>query len=168
VQDVRFILRPSRVRLWFALAALAGAGLVLIWIAFAVAEAGVVLRASCLAAAVALFLAAGRLRDAGSRALILTEAGLADTRHGLLCGLGDIVRVERGAFALKPARGFALRLAQPGPRTWVPGLWWRMGRTIGVGGLTGAGETRLMADMIEAMVAARALSQVPAPPCQRI
>jgi AcrR family transcriptional regulator len=32
MQDVRFTLRPSRARLWFALAALAGAGLAFVWI----------------------------------------------------------------------------------------------------------------------------------------
>jgi hypothetical protein len=164
VQDVRFTLRPSRARLWFALAAQAGAGLVLVWIALAVGEAGVVLRVACAVAGGLLLWGLRRLRDAGSRALVLTEAGLADTRHGPLCGLADIVRVERGVFAFKPARGFALRLAAPGPRRWVPGLWWRMGRTIGVGGLTGAGETRIMGEMIEAMVAARSRDQTPEPP----
>lgn len=168
MQEVRFTLRPSRARLWFAVAAQAGAGLVLVWIAVALGEAGVVLRAACAVAGGLLLWGLGRLRDAGSRALVLTEAGLADTKDGPICRLADIVRVERGAFAFKPARGFALRLAARGPRRWVPGLWWRTGRTIGVGGLTGAGETRIMAEMIEAAVAARGRGQVPVPLSQMI
>jgi hypothetical protein len=38
---------------------------------------------------------------------------------------------------------------------WVPGLWWRIGRSVGVGGMTGAAETKMMAEMIEAMIAVR-------------
>jgi hypothetical protein len=155
MQDVRFILRPSRARLWFALAALAGAGLAFVWIGVVLAEAGPGLRAVAVVAGGLLLWGLARLHDAGGRALVLTDAGLSDTRAGPICAIADIRGVERGVFALKPARGFALRLAAPARRRWVPGLWWRTGRTIGVGGLTGSGETRVLAEMIAAMVAAR-------------
>lgn len=167
MQDIRFTLRPSRARLWFAIGTLAGAGLFLLWVAVAVPAAGAVLRVVCLAVGGLLLWRAVRLHSTGARALVLTDEALSDTQHGPLCRIDDIVSVERGAFALKPARGFALRLSGPGGRHWVPGLWWRLGRTVGVGGLTGAGETRIMGEMIEMMVAARRASQVPVP-SQRI
>lgn len=163
MQDVVFILRPSRARLWVALGSLAGAGLALVSIGVVAAEAGWVLRAGFVATGGLLLWGLAPLRDAGPRALVLTEAELSDSRDGPICAIADVVRVERGAFAIKPARGFALRLAGSGPRRWVPGLWWRTGRTIGVGGLTGAGETRVLAEMIAAMVAARGDAPVTSP-----
>jgi hypothetical protein len=60
----------------------------------------------------------------------------------------EIKRVERGALAFKPSNGFLLTLEQPQPRAWVPGLWWRVGRRVGIGGITPAGEGRYMADQI--------------------
>ena len=33
------------------------------------------------------------------------------------------------------------------PAAWTPGIWWRLGRRIGVGGLTG--EDAAMAELLE-------------------
>jgi hypothetical protein len=93
-----------------------------------------------------------RLQD---RALVLTQDALSDTAAGLICRVDEIEALNRGVFAVKPARGFALALSRRGPRMWVPGLWWRIGRSVGVGGMTGAAETKMMAEMIEAMIAVR-------------
>jgi hypothetical protein len=86
---------------------------------------------------------------------LLTEAALIDSRDGEICRIDDIAQLNRGVFAVKPARGFVLSLSGAPGRHWVPGLWWRIGRSVGVGGMTGAAETKLMAEMIEAMVMTR-------------
>ena len=62
--------------------------------------------------------------------------------------LDDIVRVDRGAFAFKPSNGFVLRLSKRMPRAWMPGLWWRFGKTVGIGGITPGAAGRMMADAI--------------------
>ena len=62
--------------------------------------------------------------------------------------MDEIDRVERGAFAFKPSNGFLVHLKKPGHRAWQPGLWWRMGRKLGIGGVTPAGQAKFMADMI--------------------
>ena len=67
----------------------------------------------------------------------------------------DIARVERGAFALRPSNGFLLHLHAPGPRAWAPGLWWRLGRRLGVGGVTAAGQSKGMAEILTAMLVER-------------
>ena len=60
--------------------------------------------------------------------------------------------VERGAFAFKPSNGFLLRLSAPGPRAWSPGIWWRLDRRVGVGGVLRAGEARAAADLMHLML----------------
>jgi hypothetical protein len=46
-----------------------------------------------------------------------------------------------------------LRLSDKAPRAWYPGLWWRMGRRVGIGGVTSAAQTKAMAEIIAAMIA---------------
>ena len=87
--------------------------------------------------------------------IVLTTEGLSDSAGREICRFDDITRVNRGVFAFKPARGFALELSAPARRAWVPGLWWRLGRRVGVGGVTSAGATRLMAEIIESLLASR-------------
>jgi len=104
----------------------------------------------------ALALALGwRFWRATAPALVLTPEGLGDTEGREIARLDDILAVERGMLAFKPSNGFLLRLARPGSRHWSPGLWWRLGRRVGVGGVTGAGETRAMADLIALRLAER-------------
>ena len=62
--------------------------------------------------------------------------------------MGNIASVDRGAFAFKPSNGFTVRLKSPAPRAWLPGLWWRLGRRVGVGGATPGKAARDMADVI--------------------
>jgi hypothetical protein len=62
--------------------------------------------------------------------------------------MDGIRSVERGAFAFKPSHGFTLVMKEKQPRAWAPGLWWRLGRRVGVGGVTSAGQTKFMAEQI--------------------
>ncbi|MEM9031633.1 MAG: hypothetical protein AAGB18_03220, partial [Pseudomonadota bacterium] len=97
--------------------------------------AGLVARLIWQAGAVALVYEAGVLREEAPDGRVLAS-------------LGDIKGVDRGAFAFKPSNGFLLRLHDPGVRAWVPGVWWRSGRYLGVGGLLPASETRAVAEAI--------------------
>lgn len=88
-------------------------------------------------------------------ALVLTDQALLAKDGTVLCSLDEVVAVERGFAAFKPSGGFLIRLNQKRSRAWVPGVWWRGGRRIGVGGVTRAGDARAMADLIAAMKASR-------------
>jgi len=48
---------------------------------------------------------------------------------------------------IKPTNGFVVRARNSMPAAWTPGIWWRLGRRIGVGRLTGEGET--MAELLD-------------------
>ncbi|NBD30404.1 MAG: hypothetical protein GVY31_10265 [Alphaproteobacteria bacterium] len=88
------------------------------------------------------------LRRATALAIRLYPEELRDSSGTVLARLEDIARVERGVFAFKPSNGFLLHLNAPSDRAWRPGLWWRMGRRVGVGGTVGSGPSRVMADQI--------------------
>lgn len=88
-------------------------------------------------------------------ALELTQAVLRETSGRILARVEDIRAVDRGAFSFKPSGGFVLRLEATQPSAWRPGLWWRFGNRIGVGGVTTRRETRQMADALALLVARR-------------
>jgi hypothetical protein len=75
----------------------------------------------------------------------------------VIAALGDIQSMDRGFFAFKPSNGFLLKLRRGagGPRVWRPGLWWRMGGRIGIGGMTPGNQTKFMSDVLAAMMAER-------------
>lgn len=101
--------------------------------------------------------AAERMRRATAGALVLSEAGLETDDGRLIAPLEQMLRVDRGVFAFKPSNGFVLILRAPvGPALWAPGLYWRRGRRIGVGGVTSAGAGKAMAEAIALRLAARA------------
>lgn len=99
------------------------------------------------------------LRRATLYSIHLLDDRVVDTAGRELCRLDNIQAVERGAFAFKPSNGFLIRLKKPLPRTWAPGLWWRFGRKVGVGGVTPASQAKFMSEMI-ALKLSGALSDV--------
>lgn len=97
----------------------------------------------------ALWLAEAMRR--GTRtALLLDRTGLRHEGGALIAAWDQIARIERGVLALKPAGGFTLVLRRRAARGWVPGMWWRLGRQVGVGGILRRPELRALADAIAA------------------
>ncbi|QIK41747.1 hypothetical protein [Pontivivens nitratireducens] len=96
-----------------------------------------------------------RLARAGHKSIHLTQDALIDEEGTVLTSLEEIVRIDRGLFALKPSNGFVLLLRDARPRHWVPGLWWQRGRRLGVGGTAHAQQTKNMADILQTMLVAR-------------
>lgn len=92
---------------------------------------------------------------ATARGLILTERGLVDGTGRLLAEVSNIRMVSRGALALRPSHGFSLLLYSGMGFGWVPGLWWRVGKRVGVGGLTSPQSAKLMAEVIAGMIVPR-------------
>ncbi len=85
----------------------------------------------------------------------LREDGLFDGDGTCLAALDDIKSVDRGTFAFKPSNGFLVRTTVSQPRIWKPGLYWRMARRVGVGGITRAAEAKQMADVLSVRLAQR-------------
>ena len=116
---------------------------------------GLVWQVFLLLLAFAAGLLAEAIRKASGQRLELTDQELRERDGAVLCTLANVRRVDRTMFANKPSSGFLVTLVEPGGFVWRPGLWWRVGRRVGVGGMTTAADGKTMADMIAAMVEKR-------------
>ncbi|MEM9970920.1 MAG: hypothetical protein AAF762_07450 [Pseudomonadota bacterium] len=93
-----------------------------------------------------------RLWQATGDMLELTREELRTASGRRLARVENVESVDRGAFAFKPSNGFIVRLkSAEDQRAWAPGLWWRIGRRIGVGGVVAAGQAKAMAEVLTAI-----------------
>lgn len=145
-------LTPSPARRVAASLMIGGLGILLLWLGATVADLAFGWKVLLAVMGIAAFYMALQVWQATARHLVLEEEVLRDDAGRVICALSDIAAVDRGTFAFKPSNGFLIRLKTPGPRAWAPGLWWRFGRRIGVGGVTPAGQGKAMADVIAARV----------------
>lgn len=133
---------------------LGGLGLILLWLALWHPPGRIALQLMLLVLAGGAIALTVALWQATRVGLILTARELRDTEGERLALVSQIEAVSRGALAFKPSQGFVLRLAPDagGARRWRPGLWWRLGRSLGVGGVTPRNEGRFMAEAIAGLI----------------
>ncbi|MEZ5778177.1 MAG: hypothetical protein R3E44_07440 [Paracoccaceae bacterium] len=143
---------PSVARRAFGVGVLLTLGSLLVLLAVLRPPASFVSQVFLVALGILVLLLCARLLASTSRGLRLTDEGVFDTEGRVVARLGNIARVERGVFAFKPSNGFVLHLKERQPRAWEPGLWWRSGRKVGVGGVISGAEGRQMADLIGTML----------------
>lgn len=148
------IRRPEAMR-WLVLAALVGVAVLCGVVAAASIERSPATMALTTVTALAVLLVARRLLLDKATRIIFDGARLADDTGAEICRLDEIEKVERGFALFKPSSGFVLVLKAPRGRGWAPGLWWRAGRRVGVGGATSSRAGRDMADAITAALAMR-------------
>lgn len=87
----------------------------------------------------------------------LTRKELREVGGRVIFAIDEVDRVDRGFFAFKPANGFLVKLKERNtrPRVYVPGLWWRSGKTVMVGGVTSRRHTKAIADLITILLSER-------------
>jgi hypothetical protein len=153
--DVLARVHTSPLRRWLGVMLLLVLGAMLVWFALAQPPAGLLWQVVLLAAGMAALVLGVWMRAATAASLELTRDVLRDSEGTVLARIDEIAGVDRGAFAFKPSNGFLLRLNTQKPRRWMPGLWWRWGRRVGIGGVTPGYQTKHMADEIQALLAER-------------
>lgn len=142
-----FVLRAAIARRVFGAGMLGLLGLLLIWLGIEARPAfGWML--VLVGFGIATLWMMRRLWRASAGEVVMTEAGLFDQDGRVLALMEDIDGIDRGMMALKPSNGFVLRLKTRAKPGWAPGLWWRTGRRLGVGGVTSAGASKAMADIL--------------------
>lgn len=78
------------------------------------------------------------------------------TQDGVVIAkLQDIVSVQTGIFALRPSNGFMMVMKDSERVPTRPGIYWRQGRHIGVGGLLQAAEAKAIGRALQFAVAKR-------------
>jgi len=147
-EEIIISLTPSLGRFWGAIIMVSAFGAFLLWIAASGAAGSTLATIVFVAFSGLSFFAAIRIHKTGLQGINLTQEGLFDTTGRMLCAMDQIGSLERSFFAFKPSNGFVIRLKEPMDRAWVPGLWWRFGRRLGVGGITSVSQARSMADTI--------------------
>lgn len=101
-------------------------------------------------------LAAGYYMWIGTQhAIELYEDGLFQSDGRVIARFDNIASCDRGLFAFKPSNGFMVRLKEKQDFGWVPGAWWRVGKRVGIGGVTQPAHAKMMADALSAMIAQR-------------
>lgn len=93
-----------------------------------------------------------KFRRATARRIDLTSAGLFEDDGTCVVKLQDVASVERGMLAFKPSNGFVIHTTAPTSPVWRPGLWWRFGTRVGIGGVVSQGQSRFMVDTLEQLV----------------
>jgi hypothetical protein len=96
-----------------------------------------------------------RMWEVTGRMIELTQDELRLSDGTLICRTEDIHKIDRSFFAFKPSNGFLVTTKVSYPFTWAPGLWWRFGKRIGIGGVTPGSQGKAMADTLAALVAQR-------------
>jgi hypothetical protein len=145
-------LYPSAPRRAIGVVILVSLGVLVLWIAMATPPQALGWRVFMLAGGAAAVWGAVRMWQATAIGLELTATELREDGGRVLARVAEIRDVSRGPLAFKPSNGFLLTLDRPGPRVWAPGLWWRVGRRVGVGGVTSRDEARFMAETIANLI----------------
>ena len=146
-------IKPTLMRRTASFSILFVLGTMLIYLAFSMQSVALFWQIVLIGFGVLILLLADRMRRATSLSIIMTEEGLYESTGHEICRIEDITGIDRGALAFKPSNGFLIRTRKPGPFGWAPGLWWRLGRSIGVGGATPAGQAKFMSEMLAMRVA---------------
>ena len=153
-QGVLAVVRASAGRRVLGLTALAALGILLIYVAFATPPTFLAQVFLILVGGGALWLA-DAMRRATANAVELTETELRDSDGTVIARIEDIEGLDRGFFAFKPSNGFLIKVVAKSDNHWRPGLWWRLGRRIGIGGVTPGHQTKVMSELLAVMMAKR-------------
>ena len=149
--EILIRLEPSLPRRSFGIGLFLALGGLMTWLGFSTAPATGYVVFLVGGGALSIWFAS-RLWQIGAVSLELTELELRETDGRLVARVRDVAAVERGAFAFKPSNGFLISLNSPMDRAYIPGVWWRFGRRIGVGGMTNPAQAKAMADILAAMI----------------
>lgn len=105
--------------------------------------------------AVCVFALVHRIHRRTPSGLVLTTLDLRTTGGDVIAPLGNIAQVNRAAFGFRPQGGFSLRLRDATDPAFVPGVYLRYGRWVGIGGMTPRHPTKALAIALETAIAAR-------------
>ena len=156
-EEVLMIVNPAPARRIIALIILGALGFLLAYLGFSVQGLAVGRIALVVTGGLVVWVTS-RMYVATAQGIELTKDELRETPGEVLARIDDIKKVDRGTFAFKPSNGFIVILKSPMKRSWRPGLWWRTGRRVGIGGVTNAGQNKALAEILTVEVAKRDMS----------
>lgn len=150
---------PSTIRRYAGMLILTVLGGLLVYVALATPPASILWRVFLLGFGGLVLWLAENMRRATKMGVVLTQDALLTTDGQVLVRVDDMLGVVRGSFSLKPSNGFSVLTKDRQTRGWAPGLWWRFGKRVGVGGVTAASQAKFMSEVLAAMLAERGISR---------
>ncbi|OWU75270.1 hypothetical protein [Phaeobacter sp. 22II1-1F12B] len=152
--EILAVVTPSPVRRWMGVLMQSLIGMISIYVAFA-SPPEPKWQFALIVIGGAAFWSARKMQRATGQSLELTETELRSSEGETIAKVSEVEAIDRGFLAFKPSNGFLITLKSPGQRRWQPGLWWCLGRRIGIGGVVPGHQSRVMADLLAAMIADR-------------
>ncbi|MCK4861765.1 MAG: hypothetical protein KAS85_07645 [Rhodobacteraceae bacterium] len=153
MSEILVKLEVAQGRRMFGVLSIAALGMTLLYIA-AVYPPAIIPALFALILVGALFIWAGyRLYRSTDNTILLTREAITTQSGHVLCRLEDIAKVDRGFFAFKPSNGFLVLLKERGERSWSPGMWWHLGKHLGIGGVTSPRQSKEMVSIIQIILA---------------
>ncbi|MGY9029408.1 MAG: hypothetical protein ACKVIU_06075 [Rhodobacterales bacterium] len=147
-------LKASPVRRGFALLVMMLLGFLLLYLTMTT-DASFFHKVFLVAVAAAVLWMARAMQRGTTGYIELRNTGLFFEDGRTLALIDDITRVERGVFAFKPSNGFVVSLKQKTDRAWIPGMYWKFGARIGIGGVTAPSDAKFMSDTLAVLIAER-------------
>lgn len=153
--EILATLRATAFRRWIGIVLLCGFALMLGKAALELPADRLAIKLAIFALGLVSLVQAVLLWRATARGIELTADLLRETgpQGRVLARLADIARVDTGAFSYRPASGFLIHLNAPAGFAMVPGMWWRRGRRIGIGGVTSKAHGKIFAAEINRRLA---------------
>ena len=145
-------LTPSPIRRYMASGMMVLLGIVLVNVAISGWKSSVPSYVALAVLGLASLAVAWRMHRATANSLHLSRDGIHSSDGTVIAEVDNVARVELGLFAFKPSNGFLVVLKTPMDRAWHPGLWWRLGRRIGIGGVTPRAEGKVMAERLDMLL----------------
>ena len=152
--EVLATIEASAPRRVMGTAMLGAVGCILVYVSFSAPPSPAWLVFLLAVGAAALWLAV-RMWQATVHRIELTAEDLRCSDGQLIVKVEEIEAIDRGFFAFKPSNGFLIRTRASSARAWMPGLWWRAGRRIGIGGVTPGSQGKAMSEILAALLAQR-------------
>ncbi|WP_456386907.1 hypothetical protein [Profundibacter sp.] len=150
---------PSKVRRFAGVLMLAILGCLLVYLAMATPPSSILWRIFLLGFGGAVLWLAEKMRRATRVGVVLTRDDLRTTDGRVLVTMDEMTGVVRGSFSLKPSNGFSVLTKTRQSSAWAPGIWWRVGKRVGVGGVTAASQAKFMSEVLAGMLAERGIDR---------
>ena len=79
---------------------------------------------------------------------LINQSGLFNLDGSIICEIGDIERIDVSPYTFKSANGFIVILKTKSSFKSIPGLYWRLGNRLSIGGLVSKNESKFLSQTL--------------------
>ena len=79
---------------------------------------------------------------------LINQSGLFNIDGSVICKIDDIERIDVSPYTFKSANGFIVILKTKSSFKSIPGLYWRLGKRLSIGGLVSKNESKFLSQTL--------------------